>query len=53
MPRKTDGPLRKLRAGGTYTTEEYDQVELEVPAEDPALVPEAEQVGDLSHEGAP
>lgn len=45
--------LRKLRAGDTYTADEYAEVELETVPEDPARVPEAEQVGDLDHEGGP
>jgi len=43
--------VRRIRAGDTYRDDE--DVDLEVVAEDPALVPEAEQVGDLEHEGGP
>ncbi len=42
---------RKIKAGESYTADE--DVELEEVEEDPALVPEAEQVGDLDHEGGP
>lgn len=45
--------LRRLRAGDTYTVDEYEEVELETVPEDAAAVPEAEQVGDLDHEGGP
>lgn len=47
------GALRRLRTGDTYTAEEYAEVELDTVPEDPARVPEAEQVGDLDHEGGP
>jgi len=50
-----EGPIRRavrrIRAGDTYREDE--EVELETVPEDPALVPEAEQVGDLEHEGGP
>ena len=45
--------LRKLRAGGTYTADEYAEVELETVEPDASLIPEAEQVGNLDHEGGP
>lgn len=55
MPRgeRAREALRKLRPGDTYTAEEYAEVELDTVPEDPARVPEAEQVGDLDHEGGP
>jgi hypothetical protein len=45
------GKRRLIRRDDTYTADE--DVELEPVAEDPAIVPESEQVGDLDHEGAP
>jgi hypothetical protein len=43
---------RLVRKGETYTAD-MDDIELEPVEEDPALVPEAEQVGELDHEGGP
>jgi hypothetical protein len=46
------GPLRRLiRPGDTYTAD--DEVELEAPDPDPDPPPEAEQLGDVEHEGGP
>jgi hypothetical protein len=53
MPGRRGGPLRRLRAGDEYTADEVEEVELDGPEPDAAIVPEAEQVGDLDHEGAP
>jgi hypothetical protein len=44
------GRLRKIRAGDEYTAEE--DTELEAPEPD-AEVPEADQHGDVDHEGGP
>ena len=43
---------RLVRKGETYTGDTED-IELEGVDPDAAIVPEAEQVGDLEHEGGP
>jgi hypothetical protein len=43
----------RIKAGDTFTADEDDQIEVEGVEPDAALVPEAEQVGDLEHEGGP
>ena len=44
---------RPIRAGDEFTADEDAEVEVEGVEPDAALVPEAEQVGDLEHEGGP
>jgi hypothetical protein len=44
-------PRRLIRRGETYTAD--DEVELEGPDPDVNPPPEAEQLGDLEHEGGP
>jgi hypothetical protein len=50
LPRR-GGKRRLVRKGETYTADE--DTELEAPEPDTAQVPEAEQHGDLDHEGGP
>jgi hypothetical protein len=53
MPIRGGRHRRLVRKGETYTADDTEDVELEAPDPDAALVPEAEQVGDLDHEGGP
>jgi hypothetical protein len=45
------GKHRRIKPGDTYTTDE--DTELEAPDPDDLQLPEADQVGDPDHEGAP
>jgi len=52
MPIRGHHKRRLVRQGETYTGDTED-IELEGVEPDAAIVPEAEQVGDLDHEGGP
>jgi hypothetical protein len=54
-PGRHEGPirraLRRIKPGDTYSADE--DVELDAPDPDDIQLPEADQVGDLEHEGGP
>jgi hypothetical protein len=53
MPIRKGRHRRLIRKDETYTADDLEDTELEGVEPDAAQVPEAEQVGDLEHEGGP